>query len=79
MDGMEGINNPSVRFYCLSKGTLDLMLRNIEDARKSKDEPFGKALEIYIGYRIKVGCIGCTKGEGNCAHWSPEKIEVNRS
>jgi hypothetical protein len=71
-------DNPSCRFFCLSKETLDNLLDHIEKARKSPPNIYvlGTALDIYIQHRRKVGCEGCDKGAHSCPHWSPEKVEV---
>jgi hypothetical protein len=72
-------DNPSVRFYCLSKETLDCILKDIDKARKSSSKVLGMTLELYIAYREKAKCEGCRIGADKCVHWSPQKIEVNRS
>lgn len=75
--------NPSCRFFCLDKDSLDNFLNNIEKIRNSKSDPnlhlLSQALAIYIEQRRKVGCEGCVKGEHSCMHWSPEKVEVLNS
>jgi len=72
--------NPSRRFFCLDKDSLDNFLNNIEKLRKAKSDPnlhlLSKALVIYIEQRKKVGCVGCTKGEHSCMHWSPAKEDI---
>jgi hypothetical protein len=74
-------DNPSLRFYCLYKETLDKILKDIEKARESnnKSKVLGLTLEMYLAYREKTGCEGFTKGADKCVHWSPERVEVNRS
>jgi hypothetical protein len=71
--------NPSVRFYCSSKETLDDILKHVDKARKYASKVLGITLDMYIAYREKAGCQGCKIGSDKCVHWSPEKVEVNRS
>jgi len=74
-------DNPSRRFFCRSKESLDNLLDQIEKARKAPSNLYilGTALDVYIRYRKQVGCEGCIKGEHSCLHWSPEKVEVFHS
>jgi hypothetical protein len=72
-------DNPSVRFYCLYKQTLDKILQDIEKSRKFQRNILGVTLELYLKYRDYAGCMGCEKGTDKCVHWSPEHVEVNRS
>ena len=70
-------DNPSVRFYCPCKETLDNFLKKVEEARNSKSmEALKITLENYIECRARMKCEGCKRGMISCVHWSPEKIEI---
>lgn len=68
--------NPSLRFYCTSRITLDTLLSKIEEARKLNDvNLLDVLLQMYLGFRKSVRCEGCVKGEKVCIHWS-EKSDI---
>lgn len=72
--------NPSARFFCLHKETLDKLVEDFEKAKREKDfKTFSVLAEMYMIHRKTSNCEGCTQGEKHCIHWSPEKTEVNRS
>lgn len=74
-------NNPSVRFYCSDKETLDKLLDDIDKLRKTQNATslLTVTLQLYLAFRVNVKCEGCKKGMNCCKHWSPEKVEVNWS